>query len=498
MTPLLLYNARIFDPLRTGTNTSALLIINGRIAKLFTRKPRLGSHLQTINIHGACLIPGFIDSHTHLVARGIELQSIDLGPCRSHEACLQIMHAHRMDDEVVIGYNWDESTWPSFDRAMLDRTVLDRISRHKPVIMRRICGHCAVVNTAALQKIPGHWRIVDRRTGWLFEDAALYLNDIFKDDQAMIIKAIELGTKEALRNGVTSIHEIGDLDRFSLLQRAQRTRGLRVRTAFYVLAYDMDKVIAARLVSGFGNEFLKFAGIKVFMDGSIGARTAALSQPYQGTRIRGKILMTRRRFAHIVQDAEHNDLPLMIHTIGDRTTAFVLAVLQQYADRSNRLRHRLEHVEVLDKKAINTIARLGLIASVQPNFVRRWQQPGGMYEQYYGPKYQQLNCFRTMHRAGVRLVFGSDCMPLGPLYGIQGACEHPLQCESVSRSLAFRLYTHAGAFATREEYDKGNLRKGMFADLVVLNKDPRTIKTLDHLEILMTMVNGKVMFTKRP
>jgi predicted amidohydrolase YtcJ len=487
----------MFDPLHTGLKANALLIENGYIAKLFIKKPRVGSHIRVINIHGSCIIPGFIDSHTHLVARGLELQHIDLGSCVSLNECLQNLHAHAVDRAVVVGYNWDESAWRSFHRDMLDRKVLDRISRHKPVIMRRVCGHCAVVNSVALKKIPRHWKIVNRRTGWLYEDAALYLHDIFKPDPAMAFKAVDLGINTALRNGITSIHEIGDLDRFALLQRAQRAHGLRVRIAFYVLAYDMDNVIASRLMNGFGNEFLKFAGIKVFMDGSIGARTAALSQPYPGTRVRGKILMPRRRLADIVQRAERHDLPLMIHSIGDRTTTRVLSVLQQYADRSNRLRHRLEHLEVLDQKAIHRIARLGLIASMQPNFVKRWQQPRGMYEKYIGMRYQQMNCFRTMRRAGIRLTFGSDCMPIGPLYGLQGACEHPFPCGRISRSIAFRLYTQAGAYATGDEYTKGQLREGMFADLVVLNEDPRTIKTLDHLKILMTIVGGKVMFTKR-
>ncbi|MBN2621178.1 amidohydrolase [candidate division WOR-3 bacterium] len=487
----------MFDPLHTRLQATALLIENGRIAGLFIKKPQVGSHIQAMNIHGSCLIPGFIDSHTHLVARGLELQHSDLGSCASLNECLQILDAHAADAAVVIGYNWDESMWRSFDRDTLDRKVLDRISRRKPIIMRRVCGHCAVVNTVALKKIPRHWHIVDRRTGWLFEDAALYLNDIFKPDPAMEFKAVDLGINAALRHGITSIHEIGDLDRFALLQRVQRTRGLRLRIAFYVLVYDMDKVIAARFVNGFGNEFLTFAGIKAFMDGSIGARTAGLFQPYQGTRTRGKILMTRRRLADIVQRAEHHDLPLMIHSIGDRTTARVLSVLQQYADRSNRLRHRLEHIEVLDQKTIDRIARLRLIASMQPNFVKRWQHPGGLYEHYMGTRYQQMNCFHAIRRAGVRLTFGSDCMPLGPLYGIQGACEHPFPCGRISRSLAFHLYTQAGAFATGDERAKGQLRKGMFADLVVLDKDPRTIKTLDRLKILMTIVGGKVVYTRR-
>jgi len=442
-------------------------------------------------------MPGFIDSHTHLVSRGLELQYIDMDRCTSLDECLTMLREHRNSYDVVFASNWDESQWKSFKPTMLTRGILDRISRSKPVIMRRVCGHCAVVNTVALRKIPARWRIVDRKTGWLYEDAALFLNTIFKPDAAMETKAVKLACAEAVRRGITSIHEIGNLNRFSLLQHARNIGVLKIRVAFYVLVQEIEKIITARIRKGFGDPFLRFSGIKVFADGSIGAQTAALTRSYQGTRCRGKILVSKNRLKRIIRLAEQNDLQLMIHTIGDRTTAHVVSALDGIIRGKNELRHRLEHLECANRKEIARIARLNLIASMQPNFTRRWQQPGGMYEEYFGSGYTRLNLFRTIHAAGIKLVFGSDCMPMDPLYGIQGACEHPGLDGRISRSIAFKAYTSAGAFATYEERQKGQLKEGMNADLVILNHDPRSVKKIDSLQVMGTFVAGKQVFKRR-
>lgn len=497
MNRLLLHNADLFDPSGRCPNIHALYIEHGTIARLYKRMPRLGNDVQKINLHKTCIMPGFIDSHTHLVSRGLELQYIDLSKCRSLNDCLTVLHEQRKNFDVVFASNWDESAWTSFKPAMLTRHVLDRISIRKPVLMRRVCGHCAVVNTCALKKIPKELTIIDRQRGWLYEDAALYLNSIFKPDAARERKAVELACAEAVRQGITSIHEIGNLNRFSLLQQARKSGALRLRVGFYVLVQEMKNIIDAHIESGFGDGFLRFAGIKIFMDGSIGAQTAAMTRPYQGSRSRGKLLTSIKSLRRIAHLAEQHRLQLMIHTIGDRTAKLVVSALDGIISTKNRLRHRLEHLELVNEPHINAIARLHLIASMQPNFAYRWQQPGGMYEEYLGMRYRKLNRFRTIQRSRIKLVFGSDCMPLDPLYGIQGACEHPISSERISRTQAFTAYTGAGAYATNEEHFKGKIKQGMAADLVVLNNDPRVVDRLDSLRVMRTIIAGKTVYQNK-
>ncbi|KPK72311.1 hypothetical protein AMJ87_05095 [candidate division WOR_3 bacterium SM23_60] len=495
MRPVLLYNGHFITFKHSAPHVRAILIKNGIIEKCYVRRPTALRAVRRIDLKNQFVIPGFTDCHTHLVARGIELQRINLETCQSLEDCLEKMHSDvRSGHEVVFGSNWDETAWRSPDYRQLTRHTLDAISRKRPVVMRRVCGHFAVVNTRALKMIPRTWRIVDRQTGHLFEDVVLDLDDIFKPTDSMLARAIDLGTAEALRNGITSVHEITKPRRFRFLQRAHAHRKLKLRWACYMKLQYLDDVLAAGLTNGFGNDLLKFCGIKVYLDGSLGAQTAALSKPYAGTRKRGTLLFSQRQLFKIAQTAQKHDLQLMIHAIGDRTSALAVHVLKRTIDKKNRLRHRLEHLEVADTRTIRTMARLKLIASMQPNFTARWQQPGDMYEQYLGDRYKQMNCFKQFAAAGVRVVFGSDCMPLGPLYGLQGAVFHPFACGRCTPLEALRMYTMNPAYATFDESKKGAIVEGTLADLVVLDKNPLIKENHGRIKVLMTMVNGDIVY----
>ena len=416
------------------------------------------------------------------------MQRLELGACSSLDECLQRIEAYAKTNPLVFASKWDENSWRHNEMERLNRKTLDKISSKKPIIARRVCGHYAAVNTAALRSIPEHWRIVDRDKGLLYEDVALNLNDIFRPTDEMLEKALTLATRKALNSGITSVHEISNPRRFQMLQK--QLRNLRLRFAIYLLEKYHDSVVASGLRTGYGDDWLRFAGSKLFVDGSFGARTAALSQPYANTRRRGNILLSARRLSRIVRSAEDNGIQLMIHSIGDRSTGFVLEALKKELVRGNAMRHRIEHLEVITDKGFRDMGRLGIIASMQPNFVRRWQNPGGMYEKLLGQRYLKMNCFKSMLGLHIKVLFGSDCMPLGPLYGIGGAVWHPSQCCKLDIADAFRLYTETAPYATFEEKKKGKIEPGYLADLVILNKNPLEEKNLPTLKIESVMVGG--------
>jgi predicted amidohydrolase YtcJ len=482
-------NANCVDFSERKINPFSLYIDSGLIkAKRPAHGPRPKAAHST-DLQGLYVIPGFIDAHTHLISSGIEMQRLELDRCRSLDDCLQKISAQAKTRPLVFASNWDESSWRHDERDRLDRKTLDRISRKKPIIMRRICGHYAVANTPALGCIDKHWRVVDRRYGRLYEDVVLNLNDIFVPTEEMLEKALVLATKKALRLGITSVHEICNIRRFRMLQKHRKD--LKVRFALYLTEKYHAKVVASGLKSGFGDDWLKFCGTKIFIDGSIGARTAALHRTYANTKRRGRVLFSAHRLENLVRDAEKLGIQLMIHSIGDRSTDFVLNVLQRNITRQNPLRHRLEHLEVLDASAIRSIRQLSLIASMQPNFVRRWQNIGGMYNKMIGPEYANMNPFGALIKARARLVFGSDCMPMGPLYGIEGALHHPSTHCRLNIADAFRLYTESGAYPTFDEDKKGRIETGYLADLVVLNKNPLEEENAADLKVQMVMVGGK-------
>lgn len=497
MIPIIIHNAHFIAFQKRSSNIQAVLLNNGLIEKIYLKKTTPPRNIKSFDLQGNYIIPGFIDSHTHLIARGIELQMIDLEKCKSLSDCLEKLRSELCkNNEVLFGSNWDESRWNFFKIDKLNRHTLDKISKKKPIIMRRVCGHFAVVNTKALKFIPKKCKIVNRKNGHLYEDVALNLIKIFKPSNAMLKKAVELGTAEALKKGITSVHEIADLRQFRLLQRIKRTKGLKLRFAIYLLLKYFQNILLAGMSSGLGNDFIKFSGVKVFLDGSVGARTAAIIKPYKNMRTRGKILISTQRLNDIVETAEDNGIQLMVHSIGDRATAKVLKVFENKTHKRNSLRHRLEHIEILDNSSISKMAKMNLIASMQPNFVRRWQTPGGMYEQYLGKRYKGINCFKQLQDSGIRVIFGSDCMPLGPLYGMQGALRHPSTCGRLKSIEALRMYTKEGAYATFDEDKKGTIDTGKLADLTVLDKNPLNEKELDKIKILMVIVGGKIAYKK--
>ena len=497
MKPTLLYNAHFVALQKRTHNITAVLLNNGIIEKTFIVGKKLPTAMKKIDLKGNYVIPGFIDSHTHLISRGLELQRIDLGKCTSLSECLEKLRAAvQRDDDLAFGSNWDEFMWPHGEKNHLMKETLDKISKKKPVIMRRVCGHFAVVNTKALECIPRQWKIVDRKNGFLYENVVDNLNEIFKSSKGMLEKAIDLATAEAHSHGITTVHEIATPERFRLLQELKRQGRLRLRFAVYIPREYLHEVASLGLSSGLGDDVLKFAGIKIYVDGAIGAQTAALSRPYEHTNNKGMLLITTQRLRNIAEIAEDNGIQLMIHSIGDRATHAVMKTLERSLDKKSYLRHRLEHIELVDDYSIDAMARLNVIASMQPNFVRRWQTPGSMYERYVGTRYKDMNCFKKLLSKGVRVIFGSDCMPIGPLYGIEGVVHHPSITGRLDPGEAMRCYTTAPAYATFDEDKKGMIETGKLGDLVVLDKNPLQEKSLCEAKIVMVFVDGELVYKK--
>ena len=488
----ILDNALVVDFAKNRSHPCGLLIEHGIIKERVTKHARQPESTSRFDLRKRHVIPGFIDAHTHLIPEGIKMQRLDLGQCRSLEECFERIRADLEKKDVCFASNWDDTSWRAHDPKNLNRLALDRLSKRKPIIMRRVCGHYAVVNTVALRHIPEARKIVDRQRGYLYEDAALNLNDFFPPTDEMMEKAVVLATEKALRHGITSVQEISKPGYFRALQK--KKNALKIRFSVYLTEKYHKHVLKTGMTTGYGDDWLRFGGTKIFLDGSVGAHTAALRQPYRDNSGRGKILMTLRRLEWFVDTAESNGIQLMLHSIGDRTTDRILSVLKKRTASGNPLRHRIEHLELLDRESMSDIGGMRVIASMQPNFVIRWQMPGGFYERTLGARYTKMNPFGSLLRNRAKVIFGSDCMPLGPLYGIQGAIAHPSEEERLTVAEAFSLYTEAGAYATFEEKKKGKIEPGYFADLVILDKNPLEKKNLAGLKIEGVMVGGRMAF----
>jgi len=324
-------------------------------------------------------------------------------------------------------------------------------------------------------------------TGLLKEQAAGLASKALEPTVGQYISGIQAATKIAHALGVTSIQDASvDGTMLKAYRSLRQESKLGIRASLMLTTDYLDNLAELGLGAGFGDNWLRLGPLKVFSDGSIGARTAALTEPYTDSPDElGLLIWGKRQLEAIVLKAHENDIQLAIHAIGNRAIDLVLDCFEKANLREKkRLRHRIEHGEMLSLEHTQKMKRLGIIASMQPNFTGQWGLAGGLYDHRLGRERTELmNPLGSVIREGVKLVFGSDCMP----------APYPLQKVSVAQ--AFRSYTMMGAYSSFEEQTKGTIEIGKLADLVMLDADPfkEPVGILD-MAVEMTILDGKVVY----
>jgi predicted amidohydrolase YtcJ len=444
------------------------------------------------------LVPGFIDSHCHFMSMGLSVLRVDLSDMQERAAIIMALQMRAKDTregEWVFGVDFDETRWVG-DRTLPTRDLLDRlVSDRHPVVARRICGHIAVANTMALERIGDEWRNVDRETGFLLEDVALRLSDIVGVTDEEVRQAIALATRRAHEEGVTSIVDMADLRTLRAYRDLDDMGMLRVRVFCKVQAREVEDLTSEDIPPADVDRMLHLAGIKAFLDGSLGARTAALSDPYSDDPENlGMLLYDPPELEALVRGAEATGLQISLHAIGDRAVGAALDAFSTGVARGNPLRHRIEHMEYATTEQQDRMKDLWVVASMQPNFIVQWSGPGGMNEQRLGTERAHASeALRDIWSRGIPLAFGSDNMPFGPLYGLQGAVHHPVEDQQLPPMVALRAYTAGSAWAVHAETWLGTIEPGKAADLTLLDADPDEAKDLTRVKAVATVLAGDLV-----
>jgi len=495
---------RIFDGRRFQNDIQAITFHGPDIEHLYKIDEETGGLTQferVIDHRGKTVLPGFIDAHAHFLQMGLASLELDCAEVKSRPDFFELIHEEvrrRVDQRPVIGRDWDESVWS--DSRLPSREELDAISPSIPIIVRRVCGHLAVLNSAALATMSrGNFRgdytagIAIEETVWAFDEHVPYTPELCE-------RAIRHAQELAFHQGVTTVHEINSAPNFKKYQAWAMSGVLQTRVLMYLSARGLDHYLKAGLMAGFGTDTLVFSGIKVFIDGSLGARTAALNRPYHDHKTKkGIVICPRARFRNLLARCREAGIPIMAHAIGDRAIRLVLDEFDtgnKAADQD--LRHRIEHLEVLDAELVDRFEKSGLIASLQPNFARRWSQPPtGMNWERLGPeRVRWCNPYAVLFSRNIPVAFGSDCMPFGPLFGLEGAVNHPVPELSVSLERALEAYTSGSAFAGNVEDRVGSLQPGKKADIIVLDRDIKMTSTLKEVNVVMTILDGEIVFER--
>lgn len=485
---LLFHNGPILTQDKARPLAEALAVAGDRIAALGAEARALqGPATRVVDLQGRALLPGFIDAHNHFVHYGLRLLRLDLSNVRDKDALLQsVAERAKMTpgDGWVVGHSWDEAKWS--EKALPTQDELDQAAGGRRALLARVDRHGGLATSAALREAG------IARGPFVVESDYEKLTRLTQPSLGTLVKAIVQATRRAHELGVTSSHVICHGDDLAALQAARDTGALGVRVSCFIEEAKLEHAIALGARRGLGDAWVRLLGLKLFADGSFGSRTAAVSFRYHDAPGDGMLVHEEGRLEALVKRARQAGLQIAVHAIGDRAARRVVDALEA-AGVTPSERARIEHLEMVDDVDVKRAAAMGVIASVQPNFTGEWGHKGGMYEARLGWAHaRRLNRYRAYLDAGLPLAFGSDDMPLGPLYGVRSAVEAPEPAQRVTVEEALRAYTAGAAWAGFAEDEVGTLREGMLADLVVLTGDPRA--SLEGVRVAMTVVGGEVVF----
>lgn len=504
----------------------ALAIAGDRICAVGTRaeiEALAPAGCRRVDLGGATVLPGLIDSHMHLAWYGFFLNQVDLNGTRSISELQQRVAAHAAKlgpGEWVVGGGWDQGMLA--EKRYPTRYDLDAVVPDRPVVLDRVCYHAVVVNSAALAlaeitrdtPAPADGEI--RRdangepTGVLTESACdLVKRHMPEPSYAQTREALLRAMARANAAGLTSVHT-NDQGVLDVLQELRKEGRLTLRI-YLDRTMSLPEIEASGLRTGFGDEWLRIGSVKLFADGSLGARTAALYEPYSddpGTR--GLLMYAQEELDALVLAAHRAGMQVAIHAIGDRAVDGAIDAIERALRAQPRAdhRHRIIHLQVINPRIIQRLKALELIADIQPKFVTGEQAWAG---ERVGPeRVRWAYPWKCLWDAGVHCAGGSDCPvePLEPLWGIYAAATRatmegtpregwlPEQRLTVEQSIA--LFTRNAAYVSFEENLKGTLAPGKLADLVVLGADPFAVDPLaiKDIPVLMTMVGGDVVYQR--
>lgn len=497
----------------------ALLLREGRVAALGEEaevRAATRPGVRVVDLGGAVATPGLTDAHLHPTAWALGRRRLDLHSARTPEEAVARLRtaAGQGGGEWLRGQGWDANRWGGFpDRQMLDAAVPDR-----PVVLESHDLHALWVNTEALRRCaidaatpdPPGGRIVrdaaGAPTGVLLEHAArLVVAHLPEPTPAEVQTALTEAQAELHRLGITGVHSVEPtgLADFGRMIEVDRLR-LRVLQAVPLVA--LDAALAVGLRSGFGGPWLRVGGVKMFLDGALGSRTALLREPYEGSTDRGVETLASGDFRDAVRRAAEGGIATTVHAIGDAAVERALDVLGAVPAPPS-MPHRIEHLQLCPPELWERAGRSGITLSMQPVHLRS-DVPAA--ERHWGhARSRGAYAFGALLAAGGRLAFGSDAPveTADPRQGLYAAVrraawddtptggwfpEHALTAEQ-----ALRAYTEGPARAAGEWPRRGRLAPGCDADLVVWDRDPLAIPAEELLEMrcVLAVVGGEIVYT---
>jgi predicted amidohydrolase YtcJ len=528
---LVLYNAQIYTMDSQTPYAEAIAVAGRHILAVGSDQEMLdlqGPNGRVIDLMGRTVVPGFIDSHVHFALFSLSLQRANLTGTASKAEAIERVRARAETlppDAWIEGGGWDRNLWsnPSFP----DRQDLDAVSPRNPIALYSKDVHSTWANSLALSMAgisrdtpdPAGGEIVrdaeGNPTGILRETAQVLLYDVKLPPKSDAVRAaLRAGLAHAASVGITGFHDCEDERVFIAFQKLEAAQELTCRVYMHLAASNLDAAIKTGLRTGFGNDRLRIGGLKLFADGALGSRSAYMLEPYTNDAANRGIQVTDgAALRDLIGRASHAGISAVVHAIGDAANREVLDAFEavRQTEPAHRLRHRMEHVQILNEADIPRLAQLDVIASMQPQHATA---DIDLVEAYWsGERIRGAYAWRSLLRARTKMAFGSDCPveTMSPLSGIHAAVTRrrvngypgsagwrPEECLTVME--AVQAYTTGAAYASGEEALKGSLTPGKLADLAVLSHDIFHIPpmTIPETRVDLTVFDGHVLYEREP
>jgi predicted amidohydrolase YtcJ len=528
-------NGKIY--MNSGQFAEAVLVEDGVITAVgrTSEIELIAGDAERVDLEGRTMLPGFNDSHCHFYSVGVSLTSLMMLGCTSIAQCIEegrrfIERNQVAPGRLISGRGWNQDYFTDENR-MLDRHDLDKISTEHPIVVRRACGHVASCNSLALERagITTDTPVPDG--GEIRRDAQGNLSGILTENAIALLDCLEEPPTDeemertlraamayAASHGITSVHtndvKNDNAERMLSLWNRLTERGESTVRAYHQCCFTniegLRSFIDAGYKTGQGSDMNRIGPIKLFIDGSLGARTAVTRQPYaDDPRTTGVLCLTQAQLDELVRTAHESGFQVATHAIGDGGIDMVLKSYEQVIGQGpNTLRHAIIHCQITDMPLLERFKRSDITAQVQPIFLHYDMQ---IVEDRVGHDLAMTSyAFNTMDELGIHVAYGTDS-PVEDLHTInnlhcavnrQNLKRQPAEgfnpAECVTLEQAIDNYTIGSAYASFDEDKKGRIQPGYLADFCVLDRDIFAIDTSEIMDVRvdMTILGGRTVYTR--
>ncbi|MCM3734334.1 amidohydrolase [Bacillus cytotoxicus] len=515
------HGGKIYTMEEEGRVVEAVYVENGKIIAT-GRKEELEMRYQPnqfFNLEGKTMLPGLVDSHMHLIGHGERLIHLDLSTCTSYQEVLDLV-AERVkttkQGEWIYGEGWNENNFT--DRKDVHKRDLDALSIHHPIVLKRVCRHVTLVNSYILEKAEIMQNKEDPKggkigrdqhgelTGLLYEQAQDLVVPLLPEiDTAYLTKALQTAIQDCWQYGLVGGHT-EDLNYYGGFQKTYNAFTEVIRNLPFKAHLLVHHEVAHERERYENTHYIEFGAMKIFSDGSLGGRTALLSEPYEDAKeTNGVAIFSRTELAELVKQARGFHMPVAIHTIGDLSLEYVIDALEMHPPEE-RQRDRIIHCQLAREELIQRMKKLPAILDIQPVFVS--SDFPSVIEKLGKRRLRYAYAWKTLLSAGLHCAGGSDAPieHVNPLLGIysavtrnsfiDGNCYMPEERLTVFEAVS--LFITGSAYAIGKEESRGKITAGYEADFTVLDRDIFNVQEeeIKGIKVMMTVVDGGVVYKK--